>query len=239
MRSILAWVLDAVYPRACAGCGEGMGREPGNLCWECRAQGIPAVEPFCARCGDPIDGLALDTFTCSACRKNPPDFDLARSAYRHRGPLKKALLSFKYNGNVALCRDFGDMLAACVRARYGEVAFDAVTAVPLYPVRRRSRTYNQSALLAGHVARRLGIPGGCWNGLVRLRSTQTQTGLNLSQRAANVKDAFAVKEPDWVAGRNFLLVDDVMTTGATVRECSRVLKAHGALGVYVVTVMRG
>jgi ComF family protein len=137
-----------------------------------------------------------------------------------------------------LSRDLADFLEACWRTHFNGADLDAVTFVPLFPRKQRERTYNQSHLLAAELAPRLRCPllTRC---LRRVRYTATQTHLSMDERAANVRGAFAVSDPDWVAGRNLLLVDDVMTTGATVSECARVLKEAGAGRVYVITVARG
>jgi len=137
-----------------------------------------------------------------------------------------------------LAADMGIMLAGCASAHFAGAGIDAVEAVPLHPRRQRHRTYNQSSLLAAAAAGRLGVPLLA-GGLVRTRDTASQTFMNMAKRKSNVRGAFAVSDPSWVEGRRILLVDDVMTTGATVGECARVLAEAGAAGVYVATVARG
>jgi ComF family protein len=134
--------------------------------------------------------------------------------------------------------DLTELLLACVRAEYSNIEFDWVTSVPLFPTRRRERGFNQSALLGAGLARRLKVPFR--EGILRrVRPTVSQTGLTASQRAANVGGAFRVGLFARPAGRRILLVDDVMTTGATVDACARVLKKSGAVSVHVITVARG
>ena len=113
-----------------------------------------------------------------------------------------------------------------------------MSCVPLHGRRQRDRTYNQARLLARDLARELQLPlaARC---LVRVRSTESQIHLNARQRRANVRGAFQVRESEWVTGRSVLLIDDIMTTAATVNECSRVLKEAGAAAVHVLTVARG
>ena len=236
--NVAATVLDLIYPRSCACCGKPMGTEAMNICWDCRAGFDFIAEPFCKLCGDPVDGMVEHEFLCSSCQDRRPHFVAARSAVRYRGDLRHALWAFKYGGATFLDQDFGVLLAACVRTHYPAVSFDAVVFVPLYPKRERERTYNQSRLLAAGVAGALGSPflGGS---LRRVRATRTQTDLTADQRRANVRGAFRACNEDWLDGRTMLLVDDVMTTGATVNECAGALKKAGAAGVYVVTVARG
>ena len=194
--------------------------------------------PFCRVCGDPVEGMVEHEFSCSWCIRRPPFFDIARSAVRFRGSLRSCLHAFKYGGDTCLSGDFSRLLQACVSTQYGDMRFDAVVCVPLHPSKERDRGYNQAGLLASGLAKGISLESysGC---LERVRRTRTQISLSAQQRRANVRNAFIVKAPSWVEGRRLLLVDDVMTTGATVNECSRVLKRAGAASVHVVTVARG
>lgn len=231
-------VLDVCYPRPCEGCGGDAGAGGGHLCWDCLAKAVYIVDPMCARCGDPVDGVVEHAFECGWCRRTRPAFVAARSVVRFRGPLRHALHRFKYNHATHLSSDFGGLLAGCVSAHFAAQRFDAVTYVPLHPSKARERSYNQSRLLAEALGRRLGLPVGR-QVLERVRFTQTQTRLSAEERKRNVHGAFRARLPDWIDGRRWLLVDDVMTTGATVDECARVLNGHGAVSVFVVTVARG
>ncbi|MBT3191577.1 MAG: ComF family protein [Verrucomicrobia bacterium] len=152
--------------------------------------------------------------------------------------MKQALHTFKYEKACHLAGDLGGLLAGCVRAHYADVSFDGVAYVPLHPRKGRERSFNQSRLLAADAAKRLSIPI-LHRALSRVRVTCTQTRLNAEERKRNVRGAFVATMPEWIEGRRLLLVDDVMTTGATVAECSRVLMDAGAVSVHVVTVARG
>ena len=167
-----------------------------------------------------------------------PAFDQARSALRFKGGIKDVLHGFKYSNATHMAFDLATLLHACVQTHYANDPFDAVSFVPLHPAKDRSRTYNQARLLAENLARLMNLPLAC-GCLARIRETGTQTRLNMRARAKNVAGAFQPECPQWIEGRNFLLVDDVMTTGATISECSRVLKEAGAARVCAVTVARG
>ncbi|MCE9614045.1 MAG: ComF family protein [Lentisphaerae bacterium] len=232
-------LLDLLYPRVCGGCGQRVGGEGMQLCWDCLSALQPVVDPFCSHCGDPVEGMIEHRYRCGPCRKDAPGFDRARSAVRYRGPICDALQALKYNGGGHLAADLARLLAACVRTHFTDIAFDAVAFVPLYAKRQRARTYNQSRLLAVQLGRELGLGLMPPRTLKRTRDTGTQTGLTAPERRINVENAFAVTQAEWVEGRVLLLVDDVMTTGATVSACSRAIKEAGAAGVYVVTVARG
>ena len=238
MKDILSAVLDLVYPRLCGACGRTVGEDERHVCWDCLARLEILVPPFCSHCGDPVEGAVDGPFVCAWCRSSAPHFELARSAARYRGPLKALIHGFKYLQATHVEADLAMLLAACVETHYPKVPFDAVTFVPLHPARERERSYNQAQLLARQLARHLRLPL-MPRGLRRIRATVTQTHLKAHERRANMHDAFVAVDPAWTEGRRLLLVDDVMTTGATVDECARVLKAAGAVSVHVVTVGRG
>ena len=234
---LLGALLDIAMPRHCAGCGSPMSDKPGHLCWDCLAQ-LPIIQPpYCAICGDPVDGAIEHEYACAWCTRRRPAFELARSAARYRGALKDILHRFKYSHATFVEDDLVSLLSGCARAHFPCSDVDVVTFVPLHRRKERERTYNQARLLASGLARELGKPmAAC---ALRVRSTSTQTHLTAEQRAANVKNAFLAREPAWLDGRTVLLVDDVMTTGATVNECARALKDGGAARVFVATVARG
>ncbi len=238
MRQFWRSLLDLAFPRACASCGQPPGLDAGHLCWDCVA-GLPLIAPpFCSVCGDPAEGVTEAEFVCGWCRDKTPPFERARSAVRYHGAIRDLLHAFKYQGAIHLAPDLGELLEGCVRAHYSDELLDAVCFVPLYPARERERGYNQSRLLAADLARRRGLPL-MPRLLSRIRPTATQTRLSAPARAENVRGAFAVADPGWVRGRRLLLVDDVMTTGSTVGECARALRAAGAWRVFVATVARG
>ena len=234
-----AALLDMLFSRTCEGCAAAMAGEAGSLCWDCRSQIKVVRLPFCERCGDPVPGEVSGPFDCAWCRKTQPAFDWARSAVRFDGVVRDCLHRFKYNAGIWLLDDLTDWLVALWKTCPADAhAADVVTGVPLYPRRERERGYNQSALLASRLARRVGIPFR-HRVLHRHRPTATQTRLTAAQRVHNVKGVFSVPWPRRVAGARIVLVDDVMTTGATANECARVLKAAGAAAVMVLTVARG
>lgn len=236
--SFISTLLDLVYPRTCVACGSEVGPGQGHVCWDCMSGFDVIANPFCSVCGDPVEGMIEHEYQCSSCVRHAPGFEMARSAVRYRGAIRTVLQSLKYGKKTFLARDLLPYMSACVGAHYSRVCFDGVTFVPLYPKKERERTFNQARLLAGKLAGSLDLPF-LPNCLERTRYTETQTDLNAGQRRANVKGAFAVLNRKWLEGRSLLLVDDVMTTGATVSECARVLKEAGAAGVFVVTVARG
>ena len=236
--SFLTTLTDLLYPRTCPACGRAAGSELSHVCWNCVTDSVSIRSPFCRICGNPVDGIVEHEYCCSWCRVDRPWFDKARSALRYRASIQKAVRVFKYEHGTFLSADLGKFLVACVQAHYSANHFDAVTYVPLHSVQERERTYNQSRLLAKEVARTMNVQI-LHNCLRRVRRTVSQTGLNAAQRRENVDHAFMVEKADWLDGRRLLLVDDVMTTGATVNECARILRKGGAIEVHVVTLARG
>ncbi len=235
---LLRTCLDLVYPRRCAGCACDLSEETGALCWDCRRRLRTIGEPCCAWCGNPLEGRADHAYTCFHCTRMGPAFDRARSAVRFEGVAAELIHQFKYRAALWLRDELLDWIEACVRVHYGAVAWDAVCPVPLHATRARERGYNQAALLAAGLARRLNLP--CWpSALRRARPTQTQTHLTARERLSNVADAFLVRRARGVVGRRLLLVDDVMTTGATTSSCAGALKRAGCESVHVVTAARG
>ena len=231
-------LLDMLYPRSCMGCG---GRSPETfryICWDCWSDAARVEPPFCGCCGDPVAGTIEHDYICYACSAEKPAFDGARSAARYDGVVGEALRQLKYEKALWLASDLVELLISCMRAEYGEKSFDCVVPVPLYHVRRRERGYNQSAVLAAELARRIGCRKSA-RLLRRIRPTSTQTNLTAAQRLSNVQSAFQHGSRKRLAGRRVLLVDDVMTTGATVNACAKALKKGGAESVHVLTVARG
>jgi len=231
-------LLDVAFPRVCAACGGPAGEEALHVCWSC-LHGLDLIQaPYCELCGDPYEGAIRHEFRCGFCVDRRPRFERARSAARYRGALRPLLHAFKYGGASHLAPDLARLLQACVQVHYGAERIDAVTCVPLHAVKERSRTYNQARLLAAELAPLLKRPL-LPNCLRRVRATETQTHLSAGARARNVRGAFAAAQPQWIRGRCLLLIDDVMTTGATVAEAAGALRDAGATRVLVATVARG
>lgn len=231
-------VLDMLYPRNCIGCAVAAPEPFRYICWDCWSATNRVVPPFCDLCGDPVAGSVDHEFICYACSAEKPSFDGARSAARYDGAVGEALRQLKYGKAFWLVPDLAEIMYNCLRAEFGKRVFDAVVPVPLFHARRRERGYNQSAILAHALGRRIGTK--CRPDLLRrIRPTATQTHLTASQRLSNVNNAFVPGKARRLEGRRILLIDDVMTTGATVNACAKALKKGGGASVHVLTVARG
>lgn len=223
-RALLRAVVELVYPPRCAACGEP-AEEP--FCPVC-AEAVDPVPPGCARCGMPgPDAL------CGACRASPPAFDAVLAGGLLGGPLADAIHALKYAGRPALARPLGAWLAS--RAPLAEGA--VVVSIPLARRRRIERGYDQAALIADALARASGAQGRRLRAaLRRIRETPPQVGRSREERARNVEGAFEATSA--VSGRDVVLVDDVVTTGATAHAASSALRRAGARTVVVVALAR-
>ena len=230
--------LDWLYPRNCPGCGVPSDREGRHWCWSCfRKIELFPLQGGCETCGRRVEGNVTHSFVCSVCQARPPHFDRARAAADFKDTLREQILAFKYQSALWMRQDLCDILEGAVKAYFQTAQIDVVVPVPLHPVRQRGRSFNQSALLAETLARRMDRRCDT-RSLARIRETSTQTKLDATHRYTNIAGAFHVKRPEWIAQRCVLLVDDVMTTGATLDECARVLKHAGARAVWAVTIAR-
>jgi len=222
-RAALGALLELVFPPRCAACGEPVSAEP--FCAVCDGA-VDPVPAGCARCGQPgPDPL------CGACLASPPAFDAVRAAGLFGGPLADAVHAFKYGGRPALARPLGAWLARRSPLPEGAV----VVSIPLARARRVSRGYDQAALLADALARSAGRKRAV-AALRRVRETPPQVGKTREERARNVARAFEASAA--VAGRDVVLVDDVVTTGATADAAAAALRRAGARSVVVVALAR-
>ncbi len=254
---ILRVLADAVFPPRCRVCGTFLAparlgcREEsvpdrfdasfaGLLCGDCLGGLTPIRSPICSRCGTMFDGSEGDDHLCGRCLQRPPGFFRARAAGVYDKTLLALVHGFKYRARTELAMPLAALMQEALHRFWGPGEIDAVVAVPLHFRRLRRRGFNQAALLARRLKsasgeRYLPVLAGA---LIRRRPTAAQTGLGRRARLANIRGAFAVGRGVAVAGMHLLLVDDVLTTGATANECSRVLTAAGAARVDVLTLAR-
>jgi len=228
-------LIGLVYPRLCAACGQCLGGAERLFCAGCvdAVSGIKGT--LCSICGVPFDGGTGDDHPCSDCIRKRPPYDMARAAVIYEGAVKEAIHLYKYRPMKSLGGWLGSLAAGCAARFFSDV--DVAVAVPLHKVRLAHRGFNQSLFIARAAAEPLGAELSI-DGLARTRHTRPQVDLSPRERAQNVRGAFSVVRQDEFAGRRVMLVDDVYTTGETVKECSRVLKAAGAVSVSVLTVAR-
>lgn len=206
----------------CAEPGEG-----GILCLAC-AKDLPHLpKPCCLRCALPIPHGEI----CGRCLNKPPHFDTAFVPFVYDFPLDKLVQSFKYGHRLAIADYLGKMLVKAA----GKIEADTIIPLPLHPERLRERGFNQALELARPLSRALKVPIDS-RSCKRIRHTPAQADLPWQERAKNIRGAFQCTID--LSGQRILLVDDVMTTGTTLDECSRTLKQRGAATVTVLAVAR-
>lgn len=231
---MFAPLLDLLFPPACAACNAVLAEgERGPFCPTCSVSLEPLGERVCQRCGEP--GLH-PAGTCMRCVLEPPPFLRAFAPFAHTGALARAIHRFKYEDHPELAAPLGTLLTQSTAVLVESIRGRPVVPLPLHGVRFRRRGYDQAALLADEVARRLGQPAS-HQALLRARATQRQVGLTEAEREQNVEGAF-VAAASHVRGGHFLLVDDVLTTGATARAATRALMEAGARSVFVLALAR-
>ena len=246
--------LDLVFPALCPVCQTLLGagrRDP--LCGTCWSAITRLGDPWCPVCGaaspttrgvercesgewvtQPAAWVASAVSPCAACTATPPHYDYARSAAVYEGQLREALHALKFSGRRALAGPLGELAVEQCLASLPD-GIEALVPVPLARERERERGFNQAALLARRIGRRLEVPTRPrW--LARIRPTRPQSDLSAVERRANVRGAFRASPR--VAGRHVLVVDDILTTGATLDACARALRDAGVLRVGVLTVAR-
>jgi competence protein ComFC len=228
-----------LYPPHCAVCGRAVREhEDRYLCSDCVGRINFVFDPTCRKCGHELGPYPKNAARCINCRNVPLRFDRAVAAAHHAGAVRDLILALKFGRQ----KQNAFPLATFLAARLGETDIpeqaQLIVPVPLHRSRRRSRGFNQSELLAKELGRELSLMVSA-RVLKRVLDTPPQSrGLSLAGRRANVKGAFAARSPRAIAGKCVLLIDDVLTTGATTSECAGELKRAGAKKVYVATVTR-
>jgi ComF family protein len=217
--------VDLLIPPACIGC-DVVGI---HWCLNCQKETQLLTDNLCSKCGKPDQGDI-----CEACLAREPYYSAARSFAQYVNPFKKLVIALKYRGNPNLGHFISDLIAS--RAPFRGWTPDLGVAVPLSAGRLAARGYNQVELYARPLCQRVGIPYS-GSALTRNRETVSQVGLTGNQRRHNLRGAFAA-EARQVSGRSVILFDDVYTTGSTVNECSKALRAAGAAEVVVFTLAR-
>lgn len=220
----------AVLPPRCLMCGE-LHAGPLDLCVACLAE-LPRNTPACIRCAMP---LADEHEICGECLKSPPPFELAAVPWLYAGAIASLLPRFKFHAELACGRLLATLTLEALRHWEGWHGVDLVIPVPLHANRLRQRGYNQALELARPLAREYGLRLAP-QGLLRIRETAPQTALSGDARRRNLRGAFAANGVPNEAG--VLLIDDVFTTGATLREAATSLRRAGATRVHVLAMAR-
>lgn len=240
-------LLDAFYPRSCFSCDSILAPNTPRsgleawLCPTCLDTVLKVEPPYCEVCGEPYDGALVQPFRCWNCLGRKLAFDFALSAHKAEGAVRDMIHAFKYHRQLSMRAPLAELMLPIFsdpRLASQDLREWLLVPVPLHPFRRIWRGYNQSLELCRKLGRLKGIK--TVQLLRRSRVTRAQAGLARGERLRNLKGIFA---PRWLApdvkGRKVLLVDDVLTTGATTHECAKVLKMQaGVEKVVVITAAR-
>jgi ComF family protein len=234
LRHELHGLFNFLLPPACALCQEPLDPpDPDTLCLTCCDSFPPQTEPHCPVCALPYPADTGPAHHCQNCLQHKKSFSGVTPLGPFEGPLREAVHRFKYRGDINLDRPLGNMLAR----KLGNTSpcFGMIVPVPLHPIKLRQRGYNQSTLIARQLARALKIPL-VRDLLIRNKQGATQKEISARDRKKNVRQLFTCTRQ--LQGESILLVDDVMTTGATARESSKTLLRAGAKAVHVAVLAR-
>ena len=231
--------LALIYPPVCQLCNERRATPAqGYVCAVCWQNVRFIVPPRCERCGLPFPGDITTTFECANCRELELHFRWARASVVANDFLRDVIHRYKYSRALWFEPFLTDLLVRVALPVLREEKITGIVPVPLHPVKQREREFNQADRLAQPLAQALGVP--VLNQLVkRIHPTRTQTQLDKEERADNVRRAFGPVRPKTLRGERLVVLDDILTTGATTSAVARVLRDNGAGDVLVWTLARG
>src|SRR5579875_832062 len=237
-RHLLRGTAHLIYPSCCLLCGQPLPGDQTHFCSLCHRELFTDPDATCPRCAGTVGPFAVIDGRCTACRKETFVFEQVLRLGRYDGLLREVILRLKNQRGESLAELLGEYWAREAASRFQALHCDVLVPVPLHWRRRWQRGYNQSAALCRGLATYLGVPyQPSW--LRRVRHTPRQTSRPTpAERKANVRGAFQARRGVPLAGRSVLLVDDVMTTGATASEAARALRAGGASRVVVAVLAR-
>lgn len=230
-------ILDFVYPQHCAICKKHLRRNEKDVCETCWNSLVILPDPFCPYCKSFYEPGNTKCSFCESTGRTIDDHKIAlvRSLGRFDDYYKELIHRFKYGKKIPLGRRLAQRLGETINGDYSFLESDLLIPVPLHKSRHRERGFNQSEIVAEEISKITGL-SALKNVLKRKKNTKDQTNLTPKQREENVRGAFVVTDPEMINGKNIILVDDVITTGATLNECARMLKQAGAEKIFGMTI---
>jgi len=234
LRCVTEGAVDLLFPAACLACNAELDQLPSRIgfCDDCREEMSRSEGPVCRRCAARVPAIPGDVSECARCRENKLWFDQALALGNYEGLLREQVLRMKTDRSERLAKALGRLMAARLGDVLAELQLDAVVPVPMHAWRRLARGTNPPAALAAALGRELGLPTFP-KLLYRWRNTQPQVGLSQPARFQNIRNEMRVRASYDLAAPRVLLVDDILTTGATCSEATRMLKRAGTAHVPV------
>lgn len=228
--------LDLIFPPLCVVC---KGKDINFLCEKCKKSIEFIKDNFCYLCGDKAQGKITPRATCGKCRQERIYFTQGRSVARYSGTLKEIIHKFKYHQKKYLAKVLGNLMVDYLKDDFwiDIKNVDIIIPIPLHRKRERERGFNQSELLGKNIASYFKIEI-LSNVLFRTKETRPQFFLRERERKENIKNAFTLKNEEIIKNKNILLIDDIYTTGSTLREASKTIKKAKTKNIYCLTLAR-
>jgi ComF family protein len=239
LKELCLGLIDLVYPPHCYLCKTSLSHHSipprEGLCPRCQSSIILNTPPFCVQCSRHLD-QPQQSSKCVICREHHLSFDFAWSACLYEPPLKNLIHDFKYHEKTHLQFCFAQLVTAFINEHEFDIRqFDMLIPIPLSPLRLRERGFNQSEILAKHISKEYNIALNTKN-LIRRKNSRPQASLSAKDRWTNIQGAFTIKHSNDIKNKSVLLIDDLLTTGATASEAAKTLKQFGANSVGVITL---
>ncbi|MDI6758113.1 MAG: ComF family protein [Candidatus Omnitrophota bacterium] len=231
-------LVNIVYPKKCLACKEKLKIHLQNelICAKCLKNIKKNTPPFCSSCGRHLVKTNFAKNICPSCLRGKLHFDRAFSPYTYKGSIKRLIHEFKYKGKDYLGSPLGAMMIDFINEYNLPINYiDFIIPVPLHKTKLREREFNQAQVLAEAIAKKFN-KGLLTETLTRQRYTRAQADLEINERLKNVKGSFSITNPQVIKGKNLLVIDDVLTTGATSSEAAAALKEAGANIVFILTL---
>jgi len=235
---LLSGLADIVWPKVCLSCKRKLEKRAGDkfICASCESSIKRNTPPFCKSCGRSLKKTNITKSICPDCIRKKLHFDSASSPCAYSGVIKELIHEFKYKNKDYLGLSLSKLMIEFIKEYNMPINYvDYIIPIPLHSTRLREREFNQAEVLSKHIADEFKI-NVLPDVLLRTKETKTQTDLEMHERIANVQNSFSVANREILKGKNILLVDDVLTTGATSSEAAKALKNAGANIVFVMTL---
>jgi competence protein ComFC len=240
LRGLFKGLKDLIYPSFCLVCKNRVDSADQQqlVCFSCWDKVEKNLPPFCASCGRHLSSEAIEKGSCPNCSNYKVNlyFDRAFSPCIYTGSIKQLIHEFKYSGKDYLGKTLGKLLNTFIRDYQLPIEYlDFIIPVPLHNSRKREREFNQAEILSRQVAQEFNKKVLTDN-LIRIKPTKTQTELTFRERCRNIENSFRVTRPEQIKDTNLMLIDDVLTTGATSNEAAKCLKNAGAKKIILLTL---